>query len=255
MTAGAGRAEHRSRLVGRRAVLEALRAQGRAVEKVLLAKGTHGSILREIEIAATAQGVEVEWLERRHLDKPAGSLPSQGVMACLRRAEYAELADVLDQCREQGKQALLMMTDEIEDPRNLGAIARCAEAAGSLGLVITERRSAQRTSVTEKAAGGALAHLPLARVVNLQQALADAKAAGLWVVGLDAGAGQTLWEADLDRPIALVVGNEGRGLRRLTREACDLLVRIPMRGKTASLNAAVAAGVALFEIERQRRLS
>lgn len=255
MTAGAGRAEHRSRLVGRRAVLEALRAQGRAVEKVLLAKGTHGSILREIEIAATAQGVEVEWLERRHLDKLAGSLPSQGVMACLRRAEYAELADVLDQCREQGKQALLMMTDEIEDPRNLGAIARCAEAAGSLGLVITERRSAQRTSVTEKAAGGALAHLPLARVVNLQQALADAKAAGLWVVGLDAGAGQTLWEADLDRPIALVVGNEGRGLRRLTREACDLLVRIPMRGKTASLNAAVAAGVALFEIERQRRLS
>lgn len=255
MTARAGRAEHRSRLVGRRAVLEALRAQGRAVEKVLLAKGTHGSILREIEIAATVQGVEVEWLERRHLDKLAGSLPSQGVMACLRRTEYAELADVLDQCREQGKQALLMMTDEIEDPRNLGAIARCAEAAGSLGLVITERRSAQRTPVTEKAAGGALAHLPLARVVNLQQALADAKAAGLWVVGLDAGAGQTLWEADLDRPIALVVGNEGRGLRRLTREACDLLVRIPMRGKTASLNAAVAAGVALFEIERQRRLS
>ncbi|MEW6517439.1 MAG: 23S rRNA (guanosine(2251)-2'-O)-methyltransferase RlmB [candidate division FCPU426 bacterium] len=246
------RADQWARLVGRRAVLEALRAQDHAVEKVLLARGTHGAIMQEIAAAAAAQGVEVEWLERRHLDKLSGALPSQGVMACLRRAEYAELADVLDQCREQGSQALLVVTDEIEDPRNLGAIARCAEAAGSQGLVITQRRSAQRTPVTEKAAGGALAHLPLARVGNLQQALGDIKAAGLWVVGLDAGAGQTIWEADLRRPLALVIGNEGRGLRRLTREACDLLVRIPLKGKTASLNAAVAAGVALFETERQR---
>ena len=131
-------------------------------------------------------------------------------------------------------------------------MARCAEGAGAQGLVITSHRSAEITPTAEKASGGALEHLPVARVVNLVNSLEVIIAAGIWTAGLDGENGESIWDLDLNRPLALVVGNEGKGLRRLTLEKCEMLLKVPMLGKVSSLNASVAAGIALFEIQRQR---
>jgi 23S rRNA (guanosine2251-2'-O)-methyltransferase len=207
-----------------------------------------------LEAAAGDRGIPVEYHERARFEKMAGPGVHQGVIAMVQARSYADLEDILQAAAGDLRQALVMVCDEIEDPRNVGAIARCAEAAGAQGMVLTTHRSTEITAVAEKASGGALEHLPVAQVVNLANAFTEMKAAGLWVAGLDAESGQSLWETDLDRPLALVVGNEGKGLRRLTQEKCDLTLKVPMRGRVSSLNAAVAAGIALFEIQRQRAM-
>ncbi len=240
------------KIYGRHAVLEALRAENSQVQKVIMSRGGHGAVLRELESAAESRDVPIEYMERNRFDKLAGNVVHQGVVAMLQAREYADLDDILQDASADLKQALIVVCDEIEDPRNLGAIARCAEGAGAQGLVITTHRSAEVTPVSEKTSGGALEHLAVARVVNLANALESIKEAGLWVVGLDSEDGDPLWSVDLNRPIALVVGNEGQGLRRLTRDKCDMKLRLPMRGKVDSLNASVATGIALFEIQRQR---
>jgi len=241
------------KIYGRRAVLEALRSREVKVEKVILAKGTHGATLRELQNAAETRGVPVEWLDRRRLDKLAGPVVNQGVIAILKNHSYKDISELLTKVASATEPALLVVSDEIEDPRNLGAIVRCAEAAGAQGMIITSHRSAEVTSVTEKTAGGALAHLPITRIVNLANTLKTLKDSGIWIIGLDTEAGQNIWEADLNRPLALVIGNEGKGLRRLTKASCDMLIKIPMLGRIDSLNAAVAAGITLFEIQRQRQ--
>ncbi len=243
------------KIYGRRAVLEALRSGGSRVRKLILAKGGHGSILQELRDEAQARGLPIEWLERHRFDKLAGDGVHQGVMAILQDRRYTDLESLVASSRRHPARALIVLADEIEDPRNLGAIARCAEGAGADGLVITTRRSADITPAAEKASGGAVEHLPIARVTNLAAGLQTLKTAGLWVAGLDAAQGQPVWEADLKRPLAVVVGAEGKGLRRLTRELCDLHLRVPLLGKVNSLNAAVATGIVLFEIVRQRRQS
>jgi 23S rRNA (guanosine2251-2'-O)-methyltransferase len=242
-----------NKIYGRHAVLEALRAEDSKVQKVLLAKGGHGSVLQELVSAAEARGVEVEYLERSRLDRLAGPVVHQGVLAQVFTRAYADLEDLVQAAAADLPRALLMICDEIEDPRNLGAVARSAEGAGAQGLIITSHRSSEVTPTAEKASGGALEHLPVARVVNLANALENVKAAGLWIAGLDGETGESIWDVDLNRPLALVVGNEGKGLRRLTLEKCDMRLKVPMLGKVDSLNASVAAGIALFEIQRQRR--
>ncbi|MCD4813957.1 23S rRNA (guanosine(2251)-2'-O)-methyltransferase RlmB [bacterium] len=238
---------------GRRAVLEALRSKDAKIEKVFLAKGTHGTVLQELQNQAESRDIPVEWLERRRLDRLAGPVVNQGVLAVIKTHVYAELSAVMDKALSAGPASLLIITDEIEDPRNLGAIIRSAECAGAQGLLMTIQRSTDVTSVTEKAAGGALAHLPVAKVGNLANTIKQLKNEGFWVIGLAGDAPESIWQADLKRPVALVIGNEGKGLRRLTRELCDMLIKIPMQGNVGSLNASVAAGVALFEIQRQRQ--
>jgi len=242
------------KVYGRHAVLEALRSASAQVQTVILAQGGHGAVLKELQEAAQARGVVVEFQDRRRFTKLAGDVVHQGVLALVKARAYAELEDILQAAKEDASHALVAVTDEIEDPRNLGAIARCAEGAGATGLVFTELRSAEFTPVAEKASGGAVEHLRIARVKNLVNALEAMKSAGLWVVGLDSEAGQDLWGADLNRPIALVIGGEGKGLRRLTREHCDYLIRVPLLGKIDSLNASVAAGISLYEVVRQRRV-
>lgn len=243
------------RVYGRRAVIEVLRSPHMDVEKVVMARGGHGSVFREVVDAAEARHVPVQWMDRRQLEKLAGPVVHQGVIAVLKSHGYAELADILDAASADLPNALIVLADEIEDPRNVGAIARCAEGAGAQGMVITAHRSAEVTEVAAKASGGALAHIPVARVVSLANAIEDIKKAGIWVAGLDAEQGQDLWEADLNRPLALIVGSEGKGLRRLTRDLCEMHLRIPMQGSVQSLNAAVASGIVLFEVQRQRRVA
>lgn len=241
------------KIYGRRTVLEALRSQEVDVEKLVLAKGTHGTVLKELQSEAQARHVLVEWMERRHLDKLFGPNVSQGVVAFIKTQQLMEVHDLLDQALARTASPLLMVADELEDPRNLGAIVRCAEGAGVLGLIMTYHRSAALSPTAIKASAGATAHLPMAQVKNLAVTLELLKKNNIWIAGLVAEGGQSLWQADLNRPLAMVIGSEGKGLRRLTREHCDFLITIPMFGQVNSLNAAVATGIALFEAKRQQQ--
>ncbi len=226
-------------------VLEALRA-GRVTSLTVSTQRRTG--LRELLRLAEERQIPMRRADRRELDQVASGQHHQGVVATVRPRTTVTLEELV----AASDPALIVILDGIEDPHNLGAIARVAEAAGAAGLVIQTRRSAPVSGAAVKASAGALAHLRVASVVNLPRALEELKAAGIWAVGLDAAAEQSVYDVDLRVPIALVIGGEGRGLRRLVRERCDWRVSLPMGGQVASLNASVAAGIALFEAVRQR---
>ena len=229
-------------------VLEALRS-GR-VEALVVGHRRQGR-LDELLHLAERRGVRVRRAEADELNRLASGGVHQGVVATIRPPEPRSVGDLVDAAAP----ALIVVLDGIEDPHNLGAIARTAEVAGASGLVVPTRRAAPLTGAAVKASAGALAHLPVASVVNVARALAELQSAGVWTVGLDAAAPQTIYDIDLCLPVALVVGGEGRGLRHLVRERCDWLAALPQRGQVASLNASVAAGIALFEAVRQRLVS
>jgi 23S rRNA (guanosine2251-2'-O)-methyltransferase len=192
-----------------------------------------------------------EHADRDEIDRLSGGVTHQGVVAIGPPYRYRDLDEVLDSPGDDP--ALLVALDEVTDPHNLGSIARTAEAVGADGVIVPGRRTVGVTPAAEKAAAGALAHLPVVRVTNLVRALADLGEHGVWSVGLDAAGRTPVHACDLfTEPIVLVIGAEGRGLARLTRERCDLLVALPMRGRIDSLNASVAAGVALYEVRRRR---
>jgi 23S rRNA (guanosine2251-2'-O)-methyltransferase len=237
---------------GRRPVLEALRA-GRRVRRLLIAEGVRAApVLTAIVDAARAAGAPVVEAPRRDLDALTDGAHHQGVVAeCAARADVA-LDALLAGARARREPPLLVIADHLEDPQNLGSLIRSAEAAGAHGLVLPERRSVGLTPAVDRASAGAAEHLAVARVVNLSRAIRQLQDAGVWVVGLDAAAGQRYDQADLTAPVAIVVGGEGRGLTRLVAERCDLLVRLPMAGHTAALNAAVAGAIVLYEAVRQR---
>ena len=226
--------------------LEALRAG--AVSRLWARAGAGGRVAR-VAARASRAGIAVQRLAAPELDRLAPGAAHQGVVA-----EVAGLAPsgVQDLVRNAAGAPLVAVLDGVEDPRNFGAVARAAEAAGADGLIFQTRRSASPGATAAKASAGALAHLRLAPVVNVSRALETLARAGVWTVGLDAGAERSCFSLDLTQPTAFVFGAEGRGLRRLVRERCDWLASIPMRGRVSSLNVAVAAGIALFEAVRQR---
>jgi 23S rRNA (guanosine2251-2'-O)-methyltransferase len=231
-------------------VLEALAAGTRHFDRLLVAKGLRSRRLSEAIRRATHLGIPLRFEMRETLDRMAGGVPHQGIIAVVSEKPVLSLENLLQDAQAP---ALLVVLDGVEDPRNLGAILRTAEAAGAAGVVLPERHSAGLSETVARASAGALEHVPVARVGNLVQALEELKARGVWVVGLDAS-GRERWDAvDLDRPVALVLGGEGRGIRRLVREHCDHLVSIPHFGHVESLNVSVAAGIALYEAVRQRR--
>lgn len=232
-------------------VRELLRA-GQPVDRVLVAESRGASpVLDEILTLAQAAGLPVDRVARHDLDRQADGLVHQGVLVHAPAFAYATLDAVLDAAAGH---ALLVALDGVTDPHNLGSIARTAEAVGAHGLIVPGRRSATVTPTAEKAGAGALAHLPVVQVPNLVRALGELGAAGVWSLGLDGDAEVELGEHPLrSEPCVLVVGAEGQGLARLVRERCDALVRLPMVGQVGSLNASVAAGVALYELLRARR--
>ncbi len=236
-------------------VRELLRAGGEVRELLLAAGREPDAATSELVELARAAGVGVRTVERRQLDDATDGLVHQGVVAVAPPFRTVTLAQVLERAAAAGEAPLLVALDGVTDPHNLGSIARTAEAVGAHGLLLPGRRTASVTPVVEKAAAGALAHLPVAEVGNLVRALGQLGEAGVWSLGLDGDAEVTL----ADHPLAgeacvLVVGAEGAGLSRLARERCDALVRLPMRGRVGSLNASVAAAVALYELRRQREL-
>jgi 23S rRNA (guanosine2251-2'-O)-methyltransferase len=235
-------------LTGFHAVEEAL-AAGRALDRIVIARGRHGERVEAVVQLARSKSVPVRFEDRLQIDRLTGMRDHQGIAALAAAKPALELEDLLAAKTPQG---LLVLLDGIEDPHNLGAIVRTALAAGANGVVIPERRAAGLTDTVERASAGALAHLPVARVKNLVRAMEEMKAAGYWLIGLDERAEKKYTEADFSGQVGLVLGGEGEGLHELTRKRCDFLVSIPTSGPVRSLNVSVAAGIVLFEVVRQR---
>jgi 23S rRNA (guanosine2251-2'-O)-methyltransferase len=239
---------------GRHPVLEALRSK-RRVLRVLVAQGPQDPSLTQVVDQARRVGVPVETVSRRRLDDLSKNGTHQGVLAVTTAREYADVDDLMQLAEERGEPPLLLALDAIQDVQNLGSLIRTAESVGAHGVIILEHRAAGLTPAVDKTSAGAVEYVPVARVTNMTRTLDDLKKKGLWCVGLDGNAETTYDKANLTGPTVLVVGNEAKGISRLAREHCDLLIRLPMRGHIESLNAAVAGSVALYEIWRQRGFS
>jgi 23S rRNA (guanosine2251-2'-O)-methyltransferase len=237
---------------GRRPVVEALRA-GRPMDRILLAAGAGRSALGELLELARRRGVEVQTVPRSLLDAEARSGAHQGVLAIVAPIRPIELTELLAVPLTGREPPFFLALDGVEDPHNLGALARSAEAAGCHGLIVPRHRSAPLSAVAVKSSAGALEHLPVAEVPNLARAVEQLRDSGVWCIGLDGAAESSLFALELaDEPVCIVVGGEGSGLHRLVRDSCDALVHIPMSGQIDSLNASVAGALALFEVRRRR---
>jgi 23S rRNA (guanosine2251-2'-O)-methyltransferase len=241
------------RLTGIHAVREALES-GRALERIVIARGRHGDRLEEIVTKARERGVPVRFEERAIVDRLAGTPQHQGVVAMAAAKHTLDLEDLLKNTTEGGSApGLLVVLDGVEDPHNLGAVIRSALAAGASGIILPDRRAAGLNETVARAAAGALEHLPVARVVNIARAMEQLKEAGYWTVGLDERAERRHIDVDYKGAVAIILGGEGAGLHELVRKRCDFLVSIPTTGPVRSLNVSVAAGVVLFEAVRQRQ--
>jgi len=238
-------------IYGINAVAGALKARGRSFEWVGVAKDRHDLRLQRVIDESRRNGIAVRFVPRAELDRMAGNNAHQGVVAVTSAKQYGDLDDVL--AAKRGQYSLVIVLDGLEDPHNLGAILRTADAAGADGVVIPERRAAGVTGTVAKVSAGASEHLPIAKVTNIARALQDLKSKNLWIVGLDEHGTQTYDSVDYKMDCAIALGAEGKGLHDLVRKRCDFVVSIPMLGKVPSLNVSVAAGVVLYEIVRQRK--
>ena len=247
------RGRMREILYGRNAVLESLRAGRRKSYKLMLAEGVRQTdTIGQIVFLAEQAGVSVKRTQRRNLDR-LGSVNHQGVALETSEYLYSALDDLLAVAESRGEAPLLLLLDLLKDPQNVGSLLRTAEAVGVHGVVIQRRRAVGITPAVIHASAGAVEYLQVAQVTNLVEAIGRLKAYDVWVAGLEAVRGaQRYDQADLSGSLALVVGSEGEGLRRLVRERCDFLLRLPMRGQVTSLNAAVAGSIVLYEAQRRR---
>jgi 23S rRNA (guanosine2251-2'-O)-methyltransferase len=232
-------------------VAEALKARGRTFAWVGVAKERHDLRLKHVVDECRRQGVAVRVLPRAELDELAGNNAHQGVVAVTSAKQYNDLEDIV--AAKRGQHSLIVVLDGVEDPHNLGAVLRTADAAGADGVVIPERRATAVTGTVTKASAGASEHLPIARVTNIARTVEDLKERNIWTVGLDERGKQTYDALDYNMDCALVLGAEGKGLHDLVKKKCDFLVSIPMLGKVPSLNVSVAGAVVMYEIVRQRR--
>jgi 23S rRNA (guanosine2251-2'-O)-methyltransferase len=240
-------------IAGKHSVLEALRS-GRTINKIWIAEGSRKELTQLIIGQAREQGIIVTFADKRKLDQMAPGLQHQGVVAQIASYEYTELEDLFRQLKEKPDQTpFLLILDEIEDPHNLGSILRSADCAGVHGVILPKRRSAALNATVSKTSAGAVEYVPVVRVTNLARTMEELKREGIWIAGADASAGQEVFDADFRLPIAIVIGNENRGIGRLIKEKCDFLVKLPMFGQIHSLNASVAASVLMYEVVRQRR--
>ncbi len=237
-------------VVGRNAVLELLRS-GREVDSLLVLQGERQGSVGKIIAQCRDKGVPVKEVSSEKLEAMANGENHQGVAAVMAAIEYASVEDILARARQLDEPPFIVIADGIEDPHNLGALIRTAEASGAHGMIIPKRRSASVTSAVYKASAGACAHLLVARVANISAAIEELKQAGVWLYGAEMSAKP--WnEQDYGGGVGLVIGSEGEGISRLVKEKCDFLVSLPMYGKVSSLNASVAGGILMYEIARQR---
>ena len=242
--------ENSNIICGRNPVLEALRS-GREIDRLLVAHGTGGGSVTAIIAKCRAKGILIKEISPQKLDYYCGGANHQGVAVMFASQEYATVEDMFALAETRGEKPFLIICDEIEDPHNLGAIIRTAEATGVHGVIIPERRSASLNATVAKAACGALEYVPVARVTNIANTIDALKQRGVWVFGADMD-GDDYTRTDFDTPCALVIGNEGKGIGALTAKKFDAVISLPMCGKINSLNASVAAGILMYEVVRSR---
>ena len=235
---------------GRNAVLEAFRS-GKCVDKLFILDGCQDGPVRTIAREARKKDTIINYVSKERLDQLSETHAHQGVIAQVAAYEYSTVEDILAKAEEKGEPPFLILLDNVEDPHNLGAIIRTANLAGAHGVIIPKRRAVGLTSTVAKTSAGAINYTPVAKVTNLVRTMEELKQKGIWFVCADMG-GESMYRMNLTGPIGLVIGNEGEGVSRLVREACDFTASIPMKGDIDSLNASVAAGVLAYEILRQR---
>lgn len=236
---------------GRNAVLELL-SSDRDINKIIVQKGErHGSINKIIAIAKEKRIILVE-ADKSKLDMMSETKSHQGVIAIVPPFDYCEIDDILNYAKEKNEDPFIVMLDGIEDPHNLGSIIRTAETAGVHGIIIPRRRAASVNATVSKTSAGAVEHMKIARVNNLNETIKFLKNQGLWIIGTDMQTDTVYYNQDLKGPICIVIGSEGFGMSKLVKENCDILIKIPMKGKVTSLNASVSAGIVIYESVKQR---
>lgn len=235
---------------GRNPVIEALKS-GRTIEKIYMTKGAVEGSLKLVAGMAKDKRIVITEVERRRLDEMSESGGHQGVIAIVSPYSYSTVDEILKTAEDKNETPFVIILDEIEDPHNLGSIVRTANLSGAHGVIIPKRRAASVTAAVAKASAGAIEYTKIAKVTNINQTIKELKERGLWIAGLDMD-GDVCYNANLTGPMAIVVGSEGKGISRLVRENCDMVVKIPMSGDIDSLNASVAAGIMMYEIQRQR---
>ena len=238
-------------LCGRNPVLEAVRS-GREIDRLLIAHGISGGSVTAIIAKCKAKGVLIKEISPQKLDYYCGGANHQGVAVMLASQEYSTVDDIMSLADSRNEKPFIIICDGLEDPHNLGAVIRTAEATGVHGVIIPERRSASLNATVAKAACGALEYVPVARVTNIASTIDMLKERGVWVFGADMD-GEDYTKTDFDVPCAIVIGNEGKGIGTLTAKKCDKIISLPMLGKINSLNASVAAGILMYEAVRKRR--
>ena len=242
---------YQDQIEGRNAVLELLET-GKDINKIFIANGEkHGSINKIISVAKERRVVIVE-VDRAKLNQMSMSDNHQGVIAIVPPFDYCEVEDIVEEARKRQEKPFILILDGIEDPHNLGSIIRTAETAGVHGIIIPKRRAATVNSTVYKVSAGAVEHMKIARVNNLNDTIKYLKDNDIWVCGTDMDARNYYYNEKFDGPIAIVIGSEGFGMSRLVKENCDFLVKIPMKGKITSLNASVSAGIVMYEVVKQR---
>ena len=236
---------------GRNSVLELLES-GKDVNKIFVTRGEkHGSINKILGIAKERKIIVVE-KDKKQMDEMAQEENYQGVIAIVPPFEYVEISDILEVAKERNEDPFVIVLDGIEDPHNLGSIIRTAETAGVHGVIIPKRRAVSVNSTVNKASAGAVEHMKIARVTNISDAIEELKQAGLWVCGTAVDTNKYYYNQDLTGPLAIVIGNEGKGIGEKVKKNCDFLVKIPMKGKVQSLNASVSTGIVVYEAVKQR---
>ena len=238
-------------VAGRNAVFEAL-TSGRPVNKIYIKAGLQGGSLGKIIAEAQKSTVLIEYVQPEKLDRLAPGIRHQGIVALASPIAFSSLEDVLKRAAARNETPFLLLLDELQDPQNVGALIRSADAAGVHGVLLPKRRSCPLNMVVAKISAGAVNYVPVVQIGNIVQTLRSLKEQGFWVAGADMEGESLYFDADLDRPLVLVIGAEGKGLGRLVKENCDMLVRIPMQGGVNSLNASAAGAILMYEVVRQR---
>ncbi|WP_165972382.1 23S rRNA (guanosine(2251)-2'-O)-methyltransferase RlmB [Paenibacillus piri] len=238
-------------IAGKHSVLEALRS-GRTINKIWIAENAQKQLTQPIVAEAKQNGVIVQFADKRKLDQMVDNIQHQGVVAQVAAYAYVEVEDILALAASRDEEPFILILDEIEDPHNLGSILRTADCTGVHGVIIPKRRSVGLTATVSKTSAGAVEYVAVARVTNLAQTIEQLKERGVWVAGADVAAQQQVYQTNLNMPLALVIGNEQKGMGRLIKEKCDFLLKLPMFGHVNSLNASVAASVLMYEAVRQR---
>lgn len=236
---------------GRNAVIEALKSD-RTVEQILIAKGDNEGSINVVYALAKEKGIVVKEVDRKKLDQMSDTGVHQGVIAIVTPYKYFEVDDIINYAKSKDEKPFIIILDEIEDPHNLGSIIRTAEICGVHGIIIPKRRNVGITPIVYKAAAGAVEHMKIVKVTNINSTIDVLKKKGIWIYGADMDGKNYCYENDFLGATALVIGSEGKGISKLTKEKCDVVVKIPMIGKITSLNASVAAGIIMYEALRQK---